>query len=426
MSRRIIHLDMDAFYAAIEQRDFPELRGKPLIVGGDRNRGVVATASYEARPYGVRSAMPMAQALKLCPQAIVVPPRRERYVTVSRQIFAILRSFTPLVEPLSLDEAFLDVTASEQLFGPARVIAQQIKTRIQDETQLTASAGIAANKFVAKIASDMQKPNGLVEVQEEDILSFIHPLPVTRIWGVGRVTARTLHEMNVHTIGDLARFRRETLVAKFGAHGDHLFNLAHGHDTRPVDPNQEIKSIGEEETFSHDLALDEDVYPALLRQAQTVAQRLRSRGLAGRTITVKIKLAERLGEGQFRAYTRSHTFPTPTNDAQEIYRAALLLYHAVPRRNISVRLAGIYASGLEAEGKHEQLALFTSAPQQTDTRRRLGQLLDQLTARYGNDIVRLGETRAMISQRSRDPASLRKEELLDPLTQEKKERRKSS
>lgn len=413
---------MDAFYAAIEQRDFPELRGKPLIVGGDRNRGVVATASYEARPYGVRSAMPMAQALKLCPQAIVVPPRREQYVTVSRQIFAILRAFTPLVEPLSLDEAFLDVTASEQLFGPVRTIAQQIKARIERETQLTASAGIAVNKFVAKIASDMQKPNGLVEVQEEDILSFIHPLPVTRLWGVGRVTARTLYAMGVQTIGDLARFRRETLVAKFGAHGEHLFNLAQGRDERPVDPNQELKSLGEEETFTHDLTLDEEVYPALLRQAQTVAQRLRSRGLAGRTVTVKIKLAERLGEGQFRAYTRSHTFPSPTNDAQEIYRASLLLYHAVPRRGVSVRLAGIYASSLEPEGKNEQLNLFPSAPQQTDKRRRLGQLLDQLTARYGADIVRIGETRASASQRPRDPASLRKEELLDPLTRGKKER----
>ncbi|HXG19457.1 MAG TPA: DNA polymerase IV [Methylomirabilota bacterium] len=420
--RRIIHLDMDAFYAAIEQRDHPELRGKPVIVGGDRSRGVVATASYEARPYGVHSAMPMAQALKLCPQAIVVPPRREQYLTVSRQIFTILRSFTPLVEPLSLDEAFLDVTASERLFGSAREIALQIKARIQAETQLTASAGIAPNKFVAKIASDLQKPNGLVEVRPEDVLSFIHPLPVTRLWGVGRVTAKTLYGMGIQCIGDLARFSRETLVTRFGAQGDHLFNLSRGLDDRPVDPNQALKSLGEEETFSHDLTLDGEVYAALLRQAQTVAQRLRSRSLAGRTITVKIKLAERLGEGRFRMYTRSHTLPSPTNDAQEIYRAALSLYRAVPRRGVSVRLAGVYASNLELERSEEQLDLFTPAPQQHDKRRRLGQLLDQLTARYGEHIVRFGETRTMASQRSRDPASLRKEELLDPLTAEKKER----
>lgn len=423
MSRRIIHLDMDAFYAAIEQRDFPELRGKPLIVGGNQDRGVVATASYEARPYGVRSAMPMAQALKLCPHATVVPPRREQYLAVSRQVFTILRTFTPLVEPLSLDEAFLDVTASEQLFGPARDIAQRIKTKIQTETQLTASAGIAPNKFVAKIASDMQKPNGLVEIVAEDILSFIHPLPVTRIWGVGQVTAQTLYGMGVHTIGDLARFPREVLVSRFGVHGDHLFNLSHGHDDRPVDPNRETKSLGEEETFSQDLTLDEEVYTALLRQSQTVARRLRNHGLAGRTITVKIKLAERLGEGRYRSYTRSHTLPTPTNDAQEIYRTALLLYRAVPRRGVDVRLAGIYATSLEPEGKNEQLNLFTPAPQQSDKRRRLGQLLDQLTARYGDGVVRLGETRSSSTPpRSRDPASFRKEEMHDPLPSEKKGR----
>jgi DNA polymerase-4 len=420
--RRIIHLDMDAFYAAIEQRDFPELRGKPLIVGGDRTRGVVATASYEARPYGIHSAMPMAQALKLCPQALVVPPRRERYVEVSRQIFAILRSFTPLVEPLSLDEAFLDVTASECLFGPAREIARQIKTRIRDETQLTASAGIAPNKFVAKIASDMQKPDGLVEVQQDEILAFLHPLPVTRLWGVGRVTARALHSLGAQTIGDLARFSRETLTTRFGAHGEHLFQLAHGLDDRPVDPAQEFKSLGEEETFSEDLARDSDVHVALLRQAQTVARRLRTHGLTGRTVTVKIKLAERLGEGRFRAYTRSHTLPSPTNDAQEIYRVALLLYAAVPRRGLKIRLAGIYASGLQAEGNETQLSLFPRSQGQPDKRRQLGQLLDQLTARYGEGVVRLGETREATSPQRRDPASFRKEEVLDPLTAEKKYR----
>ncbi len=422
MQRRIIHLDMDAFYAAIEQRDFPELRGKPVIVGGNSQRGVVATASYEARPYGVRSAMPMMQALKLCPQAIVVPPRRDHYLAVSRQIFAILRSFTPLIEPVSLDEAFLDVTASKQLFGTARDIAQRIKARIHSETQLTASAGIAANKFVAKIASDMRKPDGLVEIPAQEILAFIHPLPVTKIWGVGRVTAQTLHGMGVQTIGDLARFSRDALVSRFGVHGDQLYRLSHGIDERAVDPNLEVKSLGEEETFEHDLTQDRDVHPVLLHQAQTVAQRLRGRHLVGWTITVKIKLAERLGEGRFRLYTRSHTLPSPTNDAQAIYRAALVLYDAVPRRQLGVRLAGVYASGLEPEGKNAQLDLFVSAPQQTDKRRQLGHVLDQLASRYGEGIVRLGATRSMRPARSQDPGSVRKEDMHDPVARDKKER----
>ena len=422
MPRRIIHLDMDAFYAAIEQRDFPELRGKPLIVGGDRIRGVVATASYEARPYGIHSAMPMAQALKLCPHAVVVPPRRERYVEVSRQIFAILRTFTPLVEPLSLDEAFLDVTASEQLFGPAVSIARQIKTRIQGETKLTASAGVASTKFVAKIASDLRKPDGLVEVSEAEVLAFLHPLPVTRIWGVGRVTARTLHGLGIHTIGDLSRLSRETLVHHFGAHGEHLLQLAQGIDPRPVDPAQAIKSIGEEETFATDLSRDTDVHAALLRYAQTVARRLRTRGLVGRTITVKVKLAVRLGEGQFRSYTRSYTLSAPINDAQEIYRAALSLFAAVPRRGQKVRLAGIYASGLESATSTQQLSLFSQPQIQSDKRRHLGQLIDELTARYGEGVIRFGETSSTGKLRQRDPTALRKEELLDPLTTAKKSR----
>lgn len=422
MPRRIIHLDMDAFYAAIEQRDFPELRGKPLIVGGDRVRGVVATASYEARPYGIHSAMPMAQALKLCPHAVVVPPRRERYVEVSRQIFAILRSFTPLVEPLSLDEAFLDVTASEQLFGSASNIARQVKARIHDETKLTASAGVASTKFIAKIASDLRKPDGLVEVSEDQVLEFLYPLPVTRIWGVGKVTAQTLHTLGIQTIGDLARFSREILVARFGAHGEHLLQLAHGIDPRPVDPAQEIKSIGEEETFANDLSQDADVHAALLRYAQTVARRLRTRGLVGRTVTVKVKLAVRLGEGRFRAYTRSYTLPSPTNDAQEIYRTALSLFAVVPRHGQKVRLAGIYASGLELETSTQQLSLFTQPQIQTDKRRQLGQLIDKLTARYGEGVIRLGETPSTGKPRQRDPASFRKEEMIEPLTTTKKSR----
>lgn len=422
MQRRIIHLDMDAFYAAIEQQDFPELRGKPLIVGGDRQRGVVATASYEARPYGIHSAMPMAQALKRCPHAIVVPPRRERYTEVSRQIFAILRSFTSLVEPLSLDEAFLDVSASEALFGPARDIARQIKVRISAETQLTASAGVAPNKLVAKIASDIQKPDGLVEVQADAVLTFLHPLPVTRLWGVGPVTARTLHDLGIQTIGDLATFPRETLISHFGAHGEQLWQLAHGIDDRPVEPDRALKSLGEEETFAVDLTRDTDVHAALLRQAQAVAQRLCARGLAGRTVTVKVKLAERLGEGRFRTYTRSYTLPSPTADAREIYRVAGVLYAAVPRQGRKVRLTGISLSTLTGGRTDLQLSLFPHPYPHGEKRHQLGQLLDQLTLRYGEGVVHFGAGEAPPSSPHRTVGAFPLEEEQDPLTAEKKSR----
>ncbi len=288
MHRAIIHLDMDAFYAAIEQLDHPHLRGKPLIIGWDSARGVVATASYEARPHGVHSAMPMAQARKLCPQAIIVPPRRERYLAVSRHVFRILRSYTPLVEPVSLDEAFLDVTDSHELFGSAREIAQQIRNRIHQETRLTGSAGIGPSKFIAKIASDMRKPDGLFEVQAHDILHFLHPLPVTKIWGAGKVTAKSLQDLGIKPIGDLSRFPQHTRLSRFGTHGQRLYELACGIDDRPVNPQRAVKSIGKEETFARDLRDNDTIQAVLLQQAQDVARRLRKRELAAKTITVKI------------------------------------------------------------------------------------------------------------------------------------------
>ena len=411
MHRAIIHLDMDAFYAAIEQLDSPHLRGKPLIIGWDSARGVVATASYEARPYGVHSAMPMAQARKLCPQAIIVPPRRERYLEVSRHVFRILRSFTPLVEPLSLDEAFLDVTNSHELFGSAREIAQKIRSKIHQETRLTGSAGIGPSKFIAKIASDMRKPDGLFEVQAHDILDFLHPLPVTKIWGVGKVTAKSLQDLGITTIGDLSRFPRQTLVSRFGTHGQRLFELAHGIDDRPVNPQRAVKSIGEEETFAEDLSDNDKIQAVLLQQAQDVARRLRKRALAAKTITVKIKLAERLGGGKFRLYTRSHSLPAATNDASEIYRAAALLFQSVPRKTRAVRLAGIYTSNMESEQAVSQLDLFTSPSQTNDKRQRLGKALDRLSQKYGDGVVHYGSVAKSHSAKSEDPAALRKDEL---------------
>lgn len=410
MHRAIIHLDMDAFYAAIEQLDYPHLRGKPLIVGWDSARGVVATASYQARPYGVHSAMPMAQARKLCPQAIIVPPRRERYLEVSRNVFRILRSFTPLVEPLSLDEAFLDVTNSHELFGSAREIAQQIRNKIYQETLLTGSAGIGPSKFIAKIASDMRKPDGLFEVQANDVLDFLQPLPVTKIWGVGKVTAKSLQDLGITTIGALSRFPKQTLVSRFGTHGQRLYELDHGIDDRPVNPRREVKSIGEEETFALDLSDNDTIQAVLLQQAQDVARRLRKRALVAKTITVKIKLAERLEGGKFRLYTRSRSLPSPTNDAPEIYRVAALLFQSVPRKTRAVRLAGIYTSNMESEQDVSQLDLFTSSSQPNDKRQRLGKALDRLSQKYGEGVIHYGATSRLPSAKSEDPASLRKDE----------------
>ena len=411
MHRAIIHLDMDAFYAAIEQLDYPHLRGKPLIVGWDSARGVVATASYEARPYGVHSAMPMVQARKLCPQAIIVPPRRERYLEVSRHVFRILRSFTPLVEPLSVDEAFLDVTNSHELFGSAREIAQKIRNRIHQDIQLTGSAGIGPSKFIAKIASDMSKPDGLLEVQTHDVLNFLHPLPVTKIWGVGKVTAKSLQDLSIKTIGNLSQFSKQTLVSRFGTHGQRLFELARGIDDRRVNPQRAVKSIGEEETFAEDLSANKKIQGVLLQQAQDVARRLRKRELAAKTITVKIKLAERLGGGKFRLYTRSRSLPVPTNDASEIYRVATLLFQSIPRKTRAVRLAGIYTSNMESEQKVSQFDLFNSSSRTNDKRQRLGKALDRLSRKYGEGVVQYGAASRPHSTRVEDPELPRKDEL---------------
>ena len=392
MERSIIHLDMDAFYASIEQLDDPRLRGQPIIVGGKGRRGVVMTASYEARPYGVHSAIPMAQATKLCPHAIVVPPRHERYAELSQHIFGILRSFTPLVEPLSLDEAFLDVTASQSLFGAPREIALAIKRKIHRETHLTGSAGIAPNKFVSKIASDMDKPDGLVTVSSINILAFLHPLPVTKLWGVGKVAGTSLHTLGVRTIGDLYNVSRQSLVMHCGTLGNRLFELARGIDDLDVIPDHEAKSIGQEETFGVDITETEELTTVLLRQAQNVARRLRKHELGATTISTKVKLAEGAGGGKYPIHTRSRTLPSPTNDASQIFRIASKLLLAVPRPG-GVRLIGIQTSNLESMQCTEQLDLFMPAAQTSTGRLKLGNALDDLSERYGNDIVRLGATR---------------------------------
>ncbi len=371
--RVVLHVDMDAFYAAVEQRDRPELRDRPVVVGADpRGRGVVAAASYEARRFGIHSAMPIGRAARLCPHAAFLPVDMPKYVRVSREIMAILAGFTPLVEPLSLDEAFLDVTASRALHGDGVSIARRIKQRIREATGLTASAGVAPNKFLAKIGSDLEKPDGLVEVRPGEEAAFLRPLPIRRLWGVGPAAERTLAGLGVRTIGDLAGLGRATLAARLGATGAHLWALAHGIDDRPVVPWDDPKSLGAEETFLQDTRDVGRLRATLLAQADRVAAELRAAGLRARTVTLKFRLAD------FRTFTRQDTRDTPTADAGEIFRRAAGLLERLLGAE-PVRLIGVSASGLVAASTPEQLTLLGPG----DHAERVGRVTDELRARFG-------------------------------------------
>ena len=382
-SRHILHLDMDAFFAAVEQRDRPELRGKPVLVGGDPNeRGVVATASYEARPYGCRSAMPMAQAIRLCPHAVVLRGRMDRYAEVSRQMFAIMERFTPLVEPLSIDEAFLDVTGSTRLFGPQQQIARELKARIRAETELTASVGVAPNKFLAKLASDLQKPDGLVIVPQDGVLTFLDPLPIARLWGAGQAAARRFERLGVRNFADLRRLAPETLQREFGDAGEHFYRLVRGIDDRPVVPDRDAKSISHEHTFATDIADRAFLRAFLLHQTEHVAQRLRRHDRHARTVTVKIRTPD------FATVTRRTTLERPTDVTDELWQAAASLFETWTRQSDApLRLLGVGVAQLSEPGT-EQLSLF--AQEQLDTRRRLDQTADQIRDRFGKDALSRG------------------------------------
>ena len=381
----ILHADMDAFYAAVEQRDCPELRGKPVIVGARSPRGVVLTASYEARPFGVHSAMPSAQAHQLCPSAIFVPPRMSHYVAVAREIRAVFEEFTPEVEPLSLDEAFLDITSSLRLFHGADEIGRQLKRRVREVTDLTVSVGIGPTKMIAKIASARCKPDGLLEVTPEDVERFLRPLPVNDLWGVGPATHAQLLRMGLTTVGALADCDRHTLETRLGSLGAALWELAHGRDRRVVDPGRERKSCGEEQTFDRDLRDGEPLRQTIRDQADAVARRLRTSGWRGRTVTLKIKLAQRIGPGKYPILTRSETLPAPVDDGPSIAAAALRLWDGV-KSGKTIRLVGVSVRGMEAEPV--QMPLFTS----TESKRRsaLNRALDDLTSRFGRDAVSRG------------------------------------
>jgi DNA polymerase-4 len=360
--REILHLDLDAFYASVEVLDDPSLKGKPVIVGGSERRGVVCAASYEARKFGVHSAQPTATAKRLCPHGVFLPVRMDRYRKLSERVFDIFHRFTPLVEALSIDEAFLDVTASTSLFGGAERIASEIKSCVREETGLTVSAGVAGNKLVAKIASDLSKPDGLLVVPRGGERKFLAPLPVGRLWGVGKVTQEALRRMGVATIGDLSGVPLEVLAKKFGRHGALLHELSRGIDEREVTPEQEAKSIGREDTYPEDLVNPDTVQKELLSLAGRVASRMRRQGVKGRTITLKVKYHD------FSLITRAVTLDRGTDDEGEIYRGVLDLLRKTEAGKRPVRLLGIslshLSSGEESRGREGpvQLSLFETRP----------------------------------------------------------------
>lgn len=397
-ARRILHLDLDAFYASVEVLDDPSLRGKPVIVGGSERRGVVSAASYEARKFGVRSAMPVSRAKRICPHGVFLPVRMERYKEVSDRVFEIFHRFTPFVEPLSIDEAFLDVTGSERLFGSAEEIAERIRQAVRAETGLTVSAGVASSKLVAKIASDLGKPDGLVAVPPGTEKEFLEPLPADRLWGVGKVTREALREMGVHTIGDIARVSPDTLKRRFGEHGSHLHLLANAIDDREVETEEETKSIGREETFGEDLTKAEEIRRELLSLATRVAARARRHGFKGRTVVLKVRY------GDFTLISRERTLPYATDDGGEIYRCVLSLLPKTEAGTRPVRLLGIYLTGFvtgERAEEWRQLSLFggaaspgtpageTKAPDPSRMSR-LNETMDRIRKKYGEKGIRPG------------------------------------
>ena len=379
----ILHVDLDAFYAAVEQRDDPGLRGKPVLVGGSARRGVVAACSYEARRFGIQSAMPMAEALRRCPHAIVVRHHMERYAQASHTFFAILGDYSPDVEGLSLDEAFLDVTASERLLGDGPTIAREIKRRVRAELSLVASVGVAPIKLAAKIASDIDKPDGLRVVAPEHLLGFLHPLPVTRLWGVGDATRAVLATMGLSTIGDVARYPEAALVGRLGATtGHHLAALARGEDPRPVVAEHDPVTIGHQETFDDDLDDKGELAVRLLDQADRVAARLRGAKLRARAVVLIIKYDD------FRQITRRTTLAAATSDGGVLARTAIELLAKVaiePRRGARVRLCGISATQLEPRDAPRQLG-FDEAERAKGER--LGDTIDKLAAKYGKGAIR--------------------------------------
>jgi DNA polymerase-4 len=373
-ARVILHVDMDAFYASVEALDDPALDAVPVIVGGLGPRGVVATANYAAREFGVHSAMPMAQARRLCPQARFIRPRMERYRAISRDVFTVFEEFTPLVEGLSLDEAFLDVTGSLRLFGSARAMAVQVRKRIHAATGLTASVGVAHNKFLAKLASDVRKPDGLTVVESARVQEFLDPMPITRLWGIGKRTAPRLRALGLLTIGQLRRADPDVVRQALGNRAEHFMQLARGEDDRPVIGSRPVRSISHEVTFDASLRDTGELLAELQAQTDRVGARLRAAGLLARTVTVKIR------NDRFHTVTRSRSMVAPTRDTRTLYALARALFTTwqAQHRSTAVRLLGMGVSSLEPDAG-------PADPGDREAGKGVDDVVDAINRRFGRD-----------------------------------------
>lgn len=382
MSLNIMHVDMDAFFAAVEQNDRPELKGKPVIVGGSLDkRGVVSTASYEARIYGVHSAMPIAEARRLCPDGIFLPGRYERYSEISEKIFNIFLKYTPLVERVSIDEAFLDLTGCHRLFGSSIEIGKKIKEDIYNELGLTASVGLATNKFLAKLASDMDKPDGFFIIEEDRVDKILEPLPVKKIWGVGKKAEEALKKRGIFTIGDLKKLSLNDLELLFGKPGVQLYYLSRGIDNRRVEVETEVKSVSHEETFSEDISDHNQILASLMGMSAKVSRRLRKQGFEGNTIFIKIRYSD------FSTYTRRITINVPTDSTDKIYSTGCQLLMRENLLRKPVRLLGIGVSSLSRTSTR-QLSLFSD----NEKEEKLKKTIDILKDKYGENSIRRART----------------------------------
>jgi DNA polymerase-4 len=380
--RTIFHVDLDAFFASVEQLDDPALRGKPVLVGGNGPRGVVAAASYEARVFGCRSAQPTAVARRLCPQAIIVHPRFSRYRELSQKMFGIFDQYSPLVEPLSVDEAFLDLTGVAQPVGGPVEIARRLKQQIKAECCLTASIGVAPNKFLAKLASDLQKPDGLVVIEPDQIDKILSPLPIGKLWGIGPVTADKLNRIGIHRIGDIRHRTADDLQRLLGRDAERLIRLANGLDDRPVVPDRQAKSVGQENTFGENVIDRDEVRRALFEHVENVGRRLRKHGLYARGVSLKIRY------GEFETISRSTTLRDATNATNELWLAAAELFDTWAASGFRpVRLIGMTAGQLTVGPG--QLSLFSDP--KTERQKKVDTIADQITARFGSGAIRRGE-----------------------------------